>query len=66
MVKSKRFLDLLAPHLAEGPRASAQKAIEVCLAAIGNPGVFGVGAAAPDPAAFQRGSADLMRSLATL
>jgi hypothetical protein len=66
VVKSKRFLDLLAPHLGEGPRASAQKALEVCLGAIGNPGVFGVGAAPPDPAAFQRGAADLLRSLDTL
>jgi hypothetical protein len=66
VVKSKRFFDLLAPHLGEAERASGLKALEVCLAAIGNPGVFGVGAAPPDPAAFQRGAAELMRSLATL
>jgi len=66
VVKSKRFVDLLAPHLAVAPRASAQKALEACLEAIGNPGVFGVGAAAANPEAFAEASADLIRSLETL
>ena len=65
VVRSKRFVDLLAPQLAEAPRASAQKSLETCLAALGNPGIFGVGAAPADPAAFTKAAAELMRSLAT-
>ncbi len=65
VVRSKRFLDLLSPQLPEPRRASAQKALEDCLAALGNPGIFGVGAAPPDPAAFERAARELVRSLST-
>jgi hypothetical protein len=65
VVRSKRFVDLLSPQLPEPRRASAQKALEDCLAALGNPGIFGVGAAPPDPAAFERAAAELVRSLST-
>ena len=53
VVKSKVFFDLLAPALDAERRARADAALRACLEAIGNPGVFGVGARDPDPAAFR-------------
>ncbi|MFT5880579.1 MAG: hypothetical protein ACI86X_001708 [Moritella sp.] len=43
VVKSKIFIDLLATDLTADNRQQADKAIRGVLAAIGNPGVFGVG-----------------------
>jgi hypothetical protein len=63
VVRSKRLLDLLAPHLPEDRRARAQQALAGCLTAIGNPGVFGVGARPADPAAFARSAAVILASV---
>ena len=52
VVKSKRFLDLILPSLNEGDRNAAEQALAKVLDAIGNPGVFGVGAKPADAAAF--------------
>jgi hypothetical protein len=66
VVRSKRFLDLLAPHLPAESRARAQQALAACLAAVGNPGVFGVGATQADPDAFARNAAVVLASVESL
>ena len=66
VVKSKVFLDLLAPALAAEPRAVVNEAIRECLRAIGNPGVFGAGSRPADPEALARATARIERSLETL
>jgi hypothetical protein len=64
VVKSKRFLDLILPPLMED-RKAAEQALAKVLDAIGNPGVFGVGAK-PADAAAHRGRKALMAVLAPL
>ncbi|MGL6052760.1 MAG: hypothetical protein ACRC16_22760 [Aeromonas salmonicida] len=66
VVKSKRFLDLILPSLSEGDRKAAEQALAKVLDAIGNPGVFGVGAKAADAAAFSDADKALMAVLAPL
>ncbi|WP_439842042.1 hypothetical protein [Aeromonas taiwanensis] len=66
VVKSKRFLDLILPSLNEGDRKAADQALARVLDAIGNPGVFGVGAKPADPAAFSEAEKALMAVLAPL
>ena len=66
MVKSKRFLDLILPSLSEGDRKAAEQALAKVLDAIGNPGVFGVGAKPADAAAFSDAEKALMVVLAPL
>jgi len=66
VVKSKRFLDLILPSLSEGDRKAAEQALAKVLDAIGNPGVFGVGAKAADAAAFSDAEKALMAVLAPL
>ncbi|MDO2947874.1 hypothetical protein M8828_05320 [Aeromonas simiae] len=66
VVKSKRFLDLVLPALDEAERKAADQGISDALKAIGNPGVFGVGAAPADEAAFKQAEAALMQALAGL
>lgn len=66
VVKSKRFLDLVLPALPESHRKAAEQEIANVLKAIGNPGVFGVGAAPADSAAFKQAEAALMQALAPL
>lgn len=64
VVKSKRFLDLILPSLSEEDRTAADQALTQVLAAIGNPGVFGVGAKAADSQAFDSAEQALMAVLA--
>jgi len=66
VIRSKRFLDLVAPHLPEPARASAARSLEACLEALGNPGLFGVGARAPAPAVFAENAERVLASLASL
>ncbi|VXA78708.1 MULTISPECIES: hypothetical protein [Aeromonas] len=66
VVKSKRFLDLILPSLSEGDRKAAEQALAKVLDAIGNPGVFGVGAKTADGAAFSDAEKALMAVLAPL
>ncbi|UCA10143.1 hypothetical protein [Aeromonas enteropelogenes] len=66
VVKSKRFLDLILPSLSEGDRQAAEQALAKVLDAIGNPGVFGVGAKPADAAAFAEAEKALMAVLAPL
>ena len=65
VVKAKRFFDLLAPDLDTERRDRGNTGLVTCLEAIGNPGVFGVGARDPDPEAFERGRAEVFASLET-
>ncbi|MGL6475868.1 hypothetical protein ACSZNN_13425 [Aeromonas hydrophila] len=64
VVKSKRFLDLILPSLSEGDRKAAEQALAKVLDAIGNPGVFGVGAKPADATAFAEAEKALMAVLA--
>lgn len=66
VVKSKRFLDLILPSLGEGDRKAAEQALAKVLDAIGNPGVFGVGAKPADATAFAEAEKALMAVLAPL
>jgi hypothetical protein len=66
VVKSKRFLDLILPALSEEDRKAADGALAKVLDAIGNPGVFGVGAKVADEKAFKAAEQDLMAVLAPL
>ena len=63
VVKSKLFLDLLAPKMNGSQRKEATQAIQGALASIGNPGVFGVGKAPADPAEFSKQKALLLDSI---
>ncbi|RSM28481.1 hypothetical protein C5B78_08505 [Aeromonas salmonicida] len=66
VVKSKRFLDLILTSLSEGDRKAAEQALAKVLDAIGNPGVFGVGAKPADATAFAEAEKALMAVLAPL
>ncbi|MGV2703538.1 hypothetical protein [Aeromonas salmonicida] len=66
VVKSKRFLDLILPSLSEGDRKAAEQGLAKVLDAIGNPGVFGVGAKPADATAFAEAEKALMAVLAPL
>lgn len=66
VVKSKRFLDVILPSLSEGDRQAADQALAKVLDAIGNPGVFGVGAKPADATAFAEAEKALMAVLAPL
>ena len=66
VVKSKLFLDLLAPKMNGSQRqeaTQATQAIQGALASIGNPGVFGVGKAPADPAEFSKQKALLLNAI---
>ncbi len=63
VVKSKLFLDLLTPQLAPEERSMSVQAIQGALKAIGNPGVFGVGAEPADLEALTRSHQLLMKAL---
>ncbi|MGF1725325.1 hypothetical protein [Photobacterium nomapromontoriensis] len=66
VVKSKLFLDLIAPKLDDQDRQQADSAIQGALKAIGNPGVFGVGQAPADPDVFTQQSQLLIDAISTL
>lgn len=55
VVKSKRFLDAMGAEVSPQARAAAEEGLSDCLAAIGNPGVFGVGQRAAEPEAYRAG-----------
>ena len=63
VVKSKLFLDLIAPKLDDESRTQSTKAISGLLKSIGNPGVFGVGQAPADPDMFTSERAKLLQAL---
>ena len=63
VVKSKLFLDLLTPQMDAAGRQNAEQAIQGALSSIGNPGVFGVGAAPADPEALAKYHQQLMQAL---
>lgn len=65
VVKSKLFLDLLTPQMPKELRQQANKAIQGALQAVGNPGVFGVGAAPADPDSMKQSHELLMQALQT-
>ncbi|MRI32797.1 hypothetical protein EOPP23_07345 [Endozoicomonas sp. OPT23] len=63
VVKSKLFLDLLTPQMSAEQREQANEGIQGALKAVGNPGVFGVGAAPADPDTMKQSHTKLMQAL---
>ncbi|WP_461535880.1 hypothetical protein [Spongorhabdus nitratireducens] len=63
VVKSKLFLDLLTPQMEAEARQQAEQAIQIALKAIGNPGVFGVGAEPANPEALANAHQQLIKAL---
>jgi hypothetical protein len=64
VIKARRFLDAIAGDLPAEKRTAAEQGLSAALAAIGNPGVFGVGAKPADPEAFAKAEAVVTAALA--
>jgi hypothetical protein len=63
VVKAQRFYTAVAGDLAPDASQAAGDGLKRALAAIGNPGVFGVGARKPDAAAFATARSDVLKAL---
>jgi hypothetical protein len=63
VVKAQRFYTAVAADLAPDASAVIADGLKRALYAIGNPGVFGVGARKADPAAFAKARADVFAAL---
>jgi len=63
VVKAQRFYTAIAADLDPAVSAKINDALKRALDAIGNPGVFGVGARKADPAAFAAARADILTAL---
>ena len=63
VVKAQRFYTAVAAELPSDIGAAVGDGLKRALDAIGNPGVFGVGARKPDPAAFASARADIFKAL---
>lgn len=63
VVKAQRFYAAVAADLDPAASKTIDDALRRALSAIGNPGVFGVGAKKTDPAAFAEARADILRAL---
>jgi hypothetical protein len=64
VIKARRFLDAIAGDLPADARSQAEQGLNAALAAIGNPGVFGVGAKPANPEAFAKAEATVNAALA--
>ena len=63
VVKAQRFYTAVAADLPPEIGTAVGDGLKRALDAIGNPGVFGVGARKPDPAAFATARADIFKAL---
>jgi len=63
VVKAQRFYTAIAGDLAPDASAAIADGLKRALDAIGNPGVFGVGARKPDADAFAKARADVLTAL---
>jgi hypothetical protein len=63
VVKAQRFYAAVAADLAPDVSGAVGDGLKRALDAIGNPGVFGVGARKPDPDAFAVARADIFKAL---
>ncbi|MEX6505491.1 hypothetical protein [Jiella sp. M17.18] len=63
VVKAQRFFSAMAADLQPDTRKTVEDGLKQALDAIGNPGVFGVGASDPDPAAFAAAHANVEKAL---
>ncbi len=63
VVKAQRFYTAIAGDLAPDASKTIAAALQKALDAVGNPGVFGVGARKPDPVAFASALADILKAL---
>lgn len=63
VVRAQRFYTAMAGDLAPEIRTGVEGDLKRALDAIGNPGVFGVGARKPDPAAFEKAHQDVKKAL---
>jgi hypothetical protein len=63
VVKAQRFYTAIAGDLAPAASDGVKDGLQKALDAVGNPGVFGVGAKKPDPAAFAAARAEILEAL---
>jgi hypothetical protein len=63
VVKAQRFYTAVAGDLPPDTGKTISDALSQALDAVGNPGVFGVGARQPDPAAFAAARATIFKAL---
>jgi hypothetical protein len=63
VVKAKRFCTAIAGDLPPEASAAIADALPKALDAVGNAGVFGVGARKPDPTAFAAARAGILKAL---
>lgn len=66
VVKAQRFYTAVSGDLPPDRRPAIEDGLRRALDAIGNPGVFGVGAHPADPAAFDKAHQDVIKALAGL
>lgn len=63
VIKARRFLDAFSGDIDPAKRKAAEDGLTAALVAIGNPGVFGVGAKTADPEAFKQAYASVKAAL---
>ncbi|TPW32800.1 hypothetical protein [Pararhizobium mangrovi] len=63
VVKAQKFYEAMAGDLEPKPRAAVEDGLKRALDAIGNPGLFGVGAKDPDPKALAEARKDVLAAL---
>jgi hypothetical protein len=66
VVKAQRFYTAIAGDLPPDRRPAIEDGLRRALDAVGNPGVFGVGARPVDPAAYDKAHQDVMKALVGL
>lgn len=63
VVRAQRFYTAIAGDLTPEASAEVKAGLQKALDAVGNPGVFGVGARKPDPAAFAAARTEILKAL---
>lgn len=63
VVRAQRFYTAIAADLTPEASAQVKEGLEKALDAVGNPGVFGVGARKPDPAAFAAARTEILEAV---
>jgi len=63
LVKTEAFLDMMQVNLPAQQRKDAKSALKLCLASIGNPGIFGVGTMPANPKQFEEQMKILIQAL---
>jgi hypothetical protein len=66
VVKAERFYTAIAGDLPPDRRQPVEDGLRKALDAVGNPGVFGVGAHSPDPAAYDQATQKVLEALGNI